>query len=176
MDLTSDERERAVLAERARSLARVPLAPPEGEELMVLAFSVGEEAFGVEAAYVREVARLGHITVVPGTPPAVRGVTTHRGEILALVSVPAALGRPSERLTDLLWVVVLGQRAPEFGLLASDVSGVTPTPVRALRPLPGDASADTRRLGRALTEGAALVLDGAALLADQRLFAQRAVE
>lgn len=173
MNVTHDERERAILVERARSLARVPAAPPEGEELLVVAFTVGDEAFCVEAAHVREVVRLRQLTAVPGAAVAVRGVTTYRGEILAVVDPRAALGRPAGALADLLWIVVLGSAEPELGLLAGEVSGVGAIRVPELRPLPAEASPRARRLARAVTERAVIVLDGAALLADPELFAAR---
>jgi chemotaxis signal transduction protein len=110
---------------------------------------------------------------VPGGPAAIRGVTTYRGEILAVVDVRAALGHPAGGLSDLLWVVVVGADAPEFGLLADEVTGVERVGASELRPLAAEASAPARRLARAMTERAALVLDGAALLADPELFAPR---
>lgn len=173
MNVTRDEREHAILVDRARSLARMPAAPLEGEELLVVAFTVGDEAFCIDAAHVREVVRLRQLTPVPGAAAAIRGVTTYRGEILATVDVRAALGRPVGALADLLWTVVLGSATPELGLLAGEVSGVVAIPVPALRPLPAEASPRAQRLARAVTDRATLVLDGAALLADPELFAAR---
>lgn len=161
---------RALLAERAHALARRAESAPAGEELTVVGFSIGDEAFRIEAQLVREVVRLRHLAKVPGAPVAVRGVTTYRGEILALVDVRAALGRPDAGLADLLWVVVVGTAAAEFGLVADSVAEVTSVRVDELRPLPGEASAAAWGRARAVTADVALVLDGAALLADAGLF------
>ncbi len=164
---------RAILAERARLLARPAAAAPAGEELVVAEFEAGGEAFCIEARYAHEIVRLRHLAPVPGAPAAVRGVTTYRGEILAVVDVRAVLGQPAGGLADLLWVVVIGDAAPEFGLLADRVTGVARIGASELRPLAAGISAPARRLARAMTERAALVLDGAALLADPELFAPR---
>ncbi len=171
MKVTDDDRARAVLIERAQALARVPAAPHDGEELLAVEFSVGEEHFCIGAADVREVVRLRHLTPVPGAPAAVRGVTTYRGEILAAVDVRSALGRQASGLSDLLWLPVLGSAAPELGLLASHVSGVESVAASALRPLPGDASTRARRFARGVTDRAVTVLNGAALLDDPVIFA-----
>ncbi|HZP97457.1 MAG TPA: chemotaxis protein CheW [Candidatus Limnocylindria bacterium] len=164
---------RAILTARARSLARPTATAPTGEELSVVGFEAGGEAFAIEARYAHEIVRLRHLAPVPGAPAAVCGVTTYRGEILAVVDVRATLGHRAGGLADLLWVIVIGAAMPEFGLLADRITGVEAIGATGLRPLAADASARARRLARATTERAALVLDGATLLADQELFAPR---
>lgn len=162
---------RAILAQRARALARRKETAPAGEELIVVGFTVGDAAFCIEALYVREIVRLRHVANVPGAPVAVRGVTTYSGEILALIDVRAALGLPDGGLRDLLWVVVVGTRAAEFGLLADSVTGVTAIRVDQLQRLAQGSSVTALRLARTVTPQAAVVLDGAALLSDTELFA-----
>lgn len=171
MNVTDDERGRAILIERARALAQAPAAPSAGEQLLVVELSVGEEDFSIDAAVVNEVVHLRHLTAVPGAPAAVRGVTTYRGEVLAAVDVRPVLGRPVGGLSDLPWLVVLGGEAPAFGLLAGRVSDVASIPVESLRPLSVDAPAAARRLARGVTDRAVTVLDGAALLAEAGIFA-----
>lgn len=163
----------AVLAERARALARPLERPPEGEELGVVAFSVRQETFCIEASYVREVVRLRHLAAVPGAPPAVRGVTTYRGEILATLDIGMVLGRRSGGLADMLWLIVLGNDTPEFGLIADEVGDIARVRLDDLRPPSEDASPATRRLVRGIAADALIVLDGAALLADLELFMPR---
>jgi len=162
---------RAILAERARLLARRPPPPPEGEELSVVTFVVGGESFCVEMGYVREVVRLRHVAPVPGAPPAVLGVTTYRGEILAVIDVRRLLGRPVGALADLHRIVVLGTAAPELGLLADEVVGATSLRVADLQPLSTSRGGPGGRVARAVTPDAVLVLDGGALLADSDVFA-----
>lgn len=164
---------RSVLAERARALARPLERPPEGDELSIVAFSLAGEVFGIDARYVREVVRLRHLATLPGAPPAVRGVTTCRGEIVPAVDV-GALVRPRGRgLGDLLWLIVLGTATAELGLLADAISGVAHVRLDGLRALSEDAPPAARRLALGIAAGAATVLDGAALLAEQDLFMTR---
>ena len=162
---------RAVLAERARLLARRPTPPPEGEELSVVTFVVGGESFCVEVGYVREVVRLRHVAPVPGAPPAVLGVTTYCSEVLAVIDVRRLLGRPAGALADLLRIVVLGTTAAELGLLADEVVGARSLRVTDLQPLSTDRGGPAGRFARAVTPDAVLLLDGGALLADSDVFA-----
>ena len=161
------DRDRAVLDSRARQLARVAEEPPRaGDVLELVGFVLAGERYGIESRYVREVARLSRFTPVPGTPPHVLGITSLRGEILALFDLRPLLGVVAEGVTDLGRIVVLGEHRREFGLLADFASEVLHVPVASL--------AQTQALwGRACVRGVSpdgvIVLSGEALLNDPRL-------
>jgi purine-binding chemotaxis protein CheW len=156
-----------VLDARARQLARVPDEPARaGEVLELVGFVLAGERYGIESCYVREVARLVRFTPVPGTPPFVLGVTSLRGEILALFDLRHLLGVVAEGVTDLGRIVVLGERRREFGLLADAASEILY--------VPGASLAQTETAwGRAYVRGVSpdgvIVLSGEALLNDPRL-------
>jgi purine-binding chemotaxis protein CheW len=167
----SSEGAAAVLAERARLLARVPAAPPAATEVLsVLTFTLGHERYAIESRFLREIVRVTDITPVPDTPEFFAGVANVRGEILALVDLRKLFGLAVTGLTDLSRIVVVGllERA-ELGLLADAVHEVTTLRSDGLLPPPGPvATAPDCLLG--VTEDALVVLDGEALLADPRLF------
>jgi purine-binding chemotaxis protein CheW len=158
---------RAVLDARARQLARVADAPPHaGDVLELVGFVLAGESYGIESRFVREVARLSRFTPVPGTPPYVLGITSLRGEILALFDLRPLLGVVAEGVTDLGRIVVLGEQRREFGLLADFASEVLHVPVASL-------AQPEARWGRASVRGVSpdgvIVLSGEALLNDPRL-------
>src|SRR3712207_4651394 len=87
---TSARRERTreeILRERARELARVPVAPGEGsgERFQTVEFVVAGEHYAVAAESVREVYPLKELTPLPCTPPWVRGILNVRGQILTVL-------------------------------------------------------------------------------------------
>lgn len=158
---------RALLAERARQLARVPEKPIRAEEVLELVgFVLAGERYGIESRFVLEVARLTRFTPVPGTPAFVLGVTSLRGEILALFDLRDLLGVQPEGVTDLGRIVVLGEHRREFGLLADLASEILYVPIESL------AQTETA-WGRAYVRGVSpdgvIVLSGQALLDDPRL-------
>lgn len=167
----SAERAAEILRERARALARVPTEPLEHEGGLELAvFRLGRERYGIEARYVREVMRLVDCTPVPGLPEFFFGVTNLRGEILAVVDLARLLRIEREGLTDLSRLLVVGEREPEFGFLADEIHEVVELAEGALHP-PTTALGDARHgYVRGITADALIVLEGAALLADPRLF------
>jgi purine-binding chemotaxis protein CheW len=166
------EQSLAVMDERARVLARVPVRDPEPPEFLeVASFLLAGERYAIETRFITRVVRLTDFTPVPGTPEFLGGVLNLRGEILALIDLRAYFGIASTGLTDLSRILVLGLERNEFGIMADRVEEVSTlrvdevleTPVT----LPGGG-------GRApllgVTADARIVLDGAALLADKALY------
>lgn len=80
----------------------------------LLTFCWGEETYAVPLAAVREVARLGRMTPVPGGSPTVIGAIVLHGEVLPVVDVRSVLGLalPSERTNAGNVIVVRDQSSP----------------------------------------------------------------
>ncbi len=171
------DRAKAVMDERARALARRPApAPAPGETLEVVTFALGAERYGLEARHVLEVLRLADLTPVPGTPDFLAGVTNLRGDILAVVDLRRLLGVAVRGLTDLARVIVVGGDRAELGLLADAAHGVTALRAEELLDPPGSVSGAGRDYVRGITREALIVLDGAVLLGDRRLFVDQGEE
>lgn len=169
-------RARAVLEERARLLAR-PLEQQraQGERIDLVTFDLSRERYGIEARYVREIARLTDLTPVPGTPAFVAGITSRRGEIVAVFDLRELLGVGTSGLGDLSRLIVLGEESVELGVLADDAHDVVRIEVSEI----GKAASGSARGGayrRGVTKDGLLVLDAAAILADRRLFVDAAEE
>lgn len=161
------ENRRDTLAARARILARVPAEPPRaGELLELVVFVLAGERYGIESHFVREVSRLSRFTPVPGTPPFVLGVTSLRGEILALFDLRQMLGVVAVGVTDLGRIVVLGENRREFGLLADSASEIVSVPAAGIAKT--DA-AWARAYVRGVSTDGLIVLSGEALLGDPQL-------
>ena len=67
------EDQRRILRERARLLAREPLADNTEEVLVVVEFVLAHERYGLESTLIREVYPLKEFTPLPGTPAVYRG-------------------------------------------------------------------------------------------------------
>lgn len=191
------ERVRALMDERARALARPPAPRDAGEVRDVLAFALGVERYAIETRYAREVVRLTDVSPVPGAPDFLRGVTNLRGDILCLVDLRKFFDVSSEGLTDRsrcdenqtarCLMVVMGIERAEFGILVDETfeiarlrpDDIVPPPAFANAPA-RHAEAERKRpesvagVGReyllGITRKALIVLDGAALLRDPRLY------
>lgn len=168
-------RERELLDERARALAR-PAAHPASAagRLELVVFRLGPERYALETRYAREVARLAGLTPVPGAPPVLSGVTNLRGDVLPVFDLTSALRPGNEPAGERVWVVVVGRETPELGVLADEVDRVESLLEEELRP-PLETRTDAgRRWIRGVTADGLVVLEGDALLADPELAAERA--
>jgi len=164
----SPERSRAIMEERARTLARVPEVLDAGETYEVLTFGLGPERYCIQTKHTREVVRFVDYTPVPGTPDFVVGVTNLRGEVVCVIDLRKFFGVPHRGLSDLSRVIALGAESTELGIVADQVFEVSA--LRAsdiLQPPASSAVGHEYLLG--VTREAAIVLDGGALLRDPKL-------
>lgn len=166
----SPERVREILEERARALARVPTeAAADADGIEVVVFTLAGESYALETGFVREVAVLPPPALLPGAPEFIAGVVSLRGQVLAVVDLRRLFGLPVVESTVRPRLLVLGEGQPEFGILAESVSEVVRLP-RARLLEPAAPAGLTPEHVRGVTEQALIVLDGAALLHDGRLF------
>jgi purine-binding chemotaxis protein CheW len=165
------EQARTVLEDRARALAQVPAGPPApSEALEVVTFSLASQDYAIELGSVRKIVPLGELTPVPGAPAAFAGVINVRGELLAVVDLCRLLNMAGSSRTDHAWVIVLGGERNEFGLLADAVGEVRTLPTTEVLAVQAAATGPGQQSLRGVTEDGLIVLDGAVLLKDDRLF------
>jgi purine-binding chemotaxis protein CheW len=167
----SPERAQAILQERARVIARVPLEPPApGTLLEVVTFALGTERYAIETSYVREVLRLKQYSPLPGTPDVLLGITTLRGQILAIMDLRSLFGLPSQADSGTSRIIVLGEQRIEFGMIADAVFEVTKLNVEDLREAPASVAGIAREFLRGVSADGLIVLSGTVLLNDSRLY------
>jgi purine-binding chemotaxis protein CheW len=159
---------------RARKLARRPEAPATGEQLAVAVFQLASERYAIELRWICEVVRLTDYTPVPGTPDYIVGLTNLRGEIVAVVDLRRLFGLATPGLSDLSRLVVLGETRGELGVLVDSAHGTTAFSATDVLAAPAGVGEIAGACIRGVTRDAMIVLDGQALLADQRLVIDQA--
>lgn len=163
-----------ILDERARELARpgdVDLGAATGT-LVVVRFLLRGAAHAVATVHVREIVHPGPLTPVPGAPPLLVGVVNLRGVLVPVFDLAALLGGAvaSEPASHPL-VLVLGNGGPDLAVSVDDALDVVSLPIATLAPAATGAASGPGALVLGLAPDRTIVLDGAALLADPRLFA-----
>jgi purine-binding chemotaxis protein CheW len=161
----SPEAEEALLAERARALARGGEAAPE-VAARVVRFALEERALAIDAVFVHAILRAPRVTPLPGSPP-LEGLLPWRGGVLPVVSLSALLG--TGRMEERGPLLLVGREAPELACRVSAVDALAEPLVGELRGAPVEAGGLTPLLQGSLVDGA-LHLSGEALLQDPRLF------
>jgi len=159
----------------APSAAPDPAPASASAEGWLFCVRAGAGRYGFDAGLVAEVVRLGPLTRLPGAPPALPGVFTHRGEVLAVLDLCQVLGLPAAALGLGARVAVLRFGAWRLALLADAVLGLVQVPPAGREPPPaegGPAARWLRAVGR-VGQGSLAILDLPALVeaARQRSFA-----
>ena len=167
----SPEQAKAVMDERARSLAQVPKQALDTNEILeIMVFRLGNERMGIETRFVCEVDRPGDITSVPGSPHFLVGVTNLRGGVLAVMDLREFFGIPAVENNERSQIVILGGDHPDFAILVDEVYEVVGLHIDDVLEPPSSVFGMGGDCLRGVTKDALLVLDGEALLADERLY------
>lgn len=114
------------------------------DEHHILLFRLADEIYALPSIHVREVGRYRSYTPVPGAPPAIPGIVSHRGIILPVVDLRLVLGMPSSEATrstrlisvvyDDIGMALLVDAVIDLELLPADAFGQPPVgldPARA---------------------------------------------
>jgi chemotaxis signal transduction protein len=156
----SPEAEQALLAERARLLARRGGAAEAAPSTEVVRFALGGRVAAIAARWVVEAVRESTPTPLPGAAPPVRALVPWRGRILTALDLRDALGAPAGAEPRRL--LVLGDARAELALLVDEILGLDTIADARVHPLPDGAAGRQYALG--LADDATLLLDGAAVL------------
>lgn len=127
--------------------------------------------YAFEAALVSEVIRLGPLTRLPGSPPALPGVFPYRGEVLAVLDLGRALAGPGVAIGAATRVAVLRVGDYRLALLPDGIEGLVASPSRGLQPSPaqgGPAAPFVRAVGSD-SRGPLAILDLAGLVESARV-------
>jgi purine-binding chemotaxis protein CheW len=84
-------------------------------------FLAADQSYALPVEEVQEVLRVGHITRVPQSPSAVRGVTNLRGRVLAVIDLPLRFGFAPCLLDDFARILVVRHQGRPVGLLVDRI-------------------------------------------------------
>jgi len=127
----------------------------------LVGFIVGDVSYAIPIGAVREIVNPSMLTSLPHLPPAVAGVSDHRGEVIVIVDLRARFGLgPSPDQSRSKWVLVaVGNRI--VGLIVDQVTEVFGTGGENVRPPPAFGGEESRGITGVISHGGSLtfVLD-----------------
>lgn len=164
-----------ILQDRARTLAEVPPEERAGSAAQVVVFSLGGEAYGIEAGHVENIYPLEGLTVVPCTPDFVAGVVNLRGRIFAVVDLHSFMGLGPITIDENTQVIAVNVAGLELGLLANDVRSVGTLLLDQLEPALPTVTRVAAEYTRGVTPEMVVLLDLEALVRDRRMIVHEEV-
>ena len=119
----------------------IPTAEKEkklsGKLIQLVNFRLRNEEFGVDIVSVREITRVTNITRIPEAPSFIRGITSLRGQIIAVIDLTKQFGLPPrEKLPESARIVVTEVNDQTVGMLVDEVPAVLKIPKDDIKPTP----------------------------------------
>ena len=160
----------AILKARAKALARkIEGSSREEASLEVVCFLLGQEKYGIESRYVREVCPLNDLTLLPGAPSFVLGIVNMHGKVLSVIDIREFFDLPQRGVGDLDRLIVLQHGSMEFALFCNAILEVVEVPTSELQSdLPTLTDLRAKYL-KGVTGDRVAILDGAKLLSDEKM-------
>lgn len=112
-----------------------PKQRPDPQKSLV-GFTVGEVAYAVPIAGVKEIVNPVPLTALPHAPAAIAGVADHRGQVVPVIDLRVRFGLPPSRdLRRSKWILV-DVEGQTVGMVVDQVTEVFGTGGSELRPAP----------------------------------------
>jgi len=119
--------------------------------LQLIAFSIGEQTYGVEITTVREIRAWNGATPLPNTREYVRGVINLRGTIVPIFDLRARFGDGQTSPTKNHVVVVMSVGEKWVGILVDAVSDILTVPRDDIHTVPEGNAVDIELLNGIVT-------------------------
>lgn len=129
----------------------------ESRSLQLIAFSIGEQIYGVEITTVREIRAWNGATPLPNTREFVRGVINLRGTIVPIYDLRARFGDGKTEPTKNHVVVVMSVGEKWVGILVDAVSDILTVSKDEIHAVPEGNAADMELLSGIITHESAMV-------------------
>jgi len=96
----------------------------QSKEQQLVAFSIGNQEFGIDISQVREIVRLSQITYLPKAPVFIEGVLNLRGQVLAVIDLAKKLGLQSKERGEHSRIIIVEAGGNTVGMIVDAVSEV----------------------------------------------------
>ncbi len=177
MNPDKSELKLSILKERARALAKEPEIPDAGLHFLeIIEFRLASETYGMESKHIREIYPLRDFTPIPGTPSFVLGLTNVRGQILSVIDLKKFFELPEKGLGELNKIIIVGNEAIEFGILADSITGARRVIVENIQQSPPTISGTGARYLKGITKERIAVLDLEKLLNDEKMIVNESAD
>lgn len=162
---------RALLEERARSLAAQDASDMAASGDLMIRFRLGDERYALPARCAREIQPLRAYTPLFSVPPWIVGLINMHGRLLTCIDLRPLLDLPVNPPAPGSFLILVQEGENEVVLLANSILGMT-TDALELSPSPVMASNSPTTWVRGVDRDLSLVIDPVALFADPRLIVE----
>jgi len=164
-----------ILKARAKLLAYEIKEVKDRQFIEILEFNLSDEVYGLETLYIREVSPLKELTVLPGVPEFVSGITNVRGQILSVMDIKKIFNIPERALTNLNKIIIIHNDEMEFGILADSINGIKVVFVEDIQSSLPTLTDNHSLYLKGITKDNTVVLDAHKLLCDKNIIVNQEI-
>jgi purine-binding chemotaxis protein CheW len=167
---------RTKLKNRAIAMAQEPEQKKVASAVIeVITFTLADETYGIESAFVREVYQLKDFTPLPGVPSFIFGIVNVRGQILPVVDLKKFFNLPEKGLGEMNKVIILTNGQMEFGIMADIVNGTQAIELEDILAVPPTVSGIGEKYLKGVTKEHIMVLEAESILNDEKIIVNEQV-
>ena len=139
-------KEDVLAVQQIEAVKPVESAKPKEEEkglektAQMVGFKIDNEFYGIDIMQVQEIIRMYEITMVPRTPPFIKGVVNLRGKVVPIISLRERFGINEVEHTKDTRIVIVRIDVGLIGFIVDAMAEVIRLPERLIEPTPPTAA------------------------------------
>ncbi len=139
-------KEDVLAVQQIEAVKPVETAKPKEEEkglektAQMVGFKIDNEFYGIDIIQVQEIIRMQEITMVPRTPPFIKGVVNLRGKVVPIISLRERFGINEVEHTKDTRIVIVRIDVGLIGIIVDAMAEVIRLPERLIEPTPPTAT------------------------------------
>lgn len=139
-------KEDVLAVQQIEDVKPVEVAKPKEEEkglektAQMVGFKIDNEFYGIDIIQVQEIIRMQEITMVPRTPPFIKGVVNLRGKVVPIISLRERFGIKEVEHTKDTRIVIVRIDVGLIGFIVDAMAEVIRIPERLIEPTPPTAT------------------------------------
>ena len=135
-----------------------------------MTFNIGDQVYGIEIQYVKEIIEVQRITKVPHVPPYIKGIINVRSKVVPIVDIRIRFGKPEIPYTTRTCIIILELGDVSVGIIVDSVADVEDVHMTEISATPDNNSVNTNDFIQYMIRSddtTKLILDVAKLLDEQ---------
>lgn len=135
-----------------------------------MTFNIGDQIYGIEIQYVKEIIEVTRITKVPHVPPYIKGIINVRSKVVPIVDIRTRFGKPEIPYTNRTCIIILELGDVSVGIIVDSVADVEDVHMTEISATPDNNAVNTNDFIQYMIRSddtTKLILDVAKLLDEQ---------
>lgn len=94
------------------------------DNYQIIVFSLGDEEYGINTLYTKEIIRIPQVTKIPAMPDFIKGIINLRGHVIPVIDLKIKFGFPPSEIDVDHRILILDLEGMDLGIIVDNVSEV----------------------------------------------------